>query len=307
MRGPAGEPITGILNIDKPQGHTSHDVVARVRRIADQRRVGHAGTLDPMATGVLVVCLGKATRVVDYVADGLKAYRATVRFGAVTDTWDAEGRVLSQQPWDGLGLSEVEQALSAFVGRIEQVPPMYSALKFHGQPLYRLARQGVTVAREPRIVEIQRVGLLNWRPPDLEIEVVCSKGTYVRSLAHDLGQRLGPGAHLASLTRTAVGPFCLKEAVSLDTLASGQADGSWREHLRPIEAALCHLPRVTVDADTAKRLAYGQGVSLSAPAAPRLCAYDDQGRLVAILRPDEALWRPHKVFVSDAQPPTGPV
>ena len=215
--------ITGILNIDKPQGLTSHDVVARTRRLADQRRIGHAGTLDPMATGVLVVCLGRATRIVEYVTAGLKAYRARVRFGETTDTWDADGEVVKREVVGDLTLAAIEGALPQFRGRIEQVPPMYSALKHEGVPLYRLAREGVTIARKPRAVEVYDLEVREWQRPILELDVRCSKGTYVRALAHDLGQALGVGAHLSGLIRTAVGPFRLCDAVELDTLEEGKA------------------------------------------------------------------------------------
>ncbi|MCD6519847.1 MAG: tRNA pseudouridine(55) synthase TruB, partial [Anaerolineae bacterium] len=188
MSGAKGGMVSGILNIDKPKGLTSHDVVDRVRRLAKQRRVGHAGTLDPLATGVLILCLGGATRIVEYLSESPKAYRATIRFGLVTDTWDLEGKVIEEREWQGLSLAEIQQVLSQFQGTIEQVPPMYSALKHQGKPLYKLARQGITVARKPRRVEIYRLSILDWRPPELVLEVECSKGTYIRSLAYELGQ-----------------------------------------------------------------------------------------------------------------------
>lgn len=292
------ESVDGILNIDKPQGYTSHDVVARVRRLSGQRRVGHAGTLDPMATGVLLVCLGKATRLVEYLADGIKVYRATIRFGVVTDTWDAEGTVVARGDGEGLALAEIREALAAFVGQIEQVPPMYSALKHHGQPLYRLARRGVTIERRPRLVEIHRLEVLAWQPPDLVLQVTCSKGTYVRSLAHELGQRLGPGAHLAALTRIAVGRFGLQDAVALDTLMAQGADGSWRRHLLPIERGVGDLPGVVLDAEAVRRVAHGQALAFSGPEVSPVAAYDATGHLVAILERAADSWRPRKVFVT---------
>ena len=291
--------ITGILNIDKPAGWTSHDVVARTRRLADQKRVGHTGTLDPSATGVLVVCLGQATRIVEYVAEGIKAYRARIRFGETTDTWDADGEVLRREAVAGLSLASVEAAIPEFRGRVEQVPPMYSALKHRGVPLYRLARQGVTIERAPRTVEIYGIEVVDWQLPDLVLDVKCSKGTYVRSLAHELGQVLGVGAHLAGLVRTAVGPFSLAEAVSLGTLEAGNASGAWLDHLLPIDCGIQSLPTVAVDEDTARRIGFGQQVSLEAPRSSHIRAYDSNRRLLAIMQPmpDGELWKPHKVFV----------
>jgi tRNA pseudouridine55 synthase len=308
MHGEGREPVAGVLNIHKAGGWTSHDVVARLRRITGTRRIGHAGTLDPMATGVLVVCVGKATRVVEYLADGDKEYRATLRFGMVTDTWDAEGQVVDERDASGLTRGAVEDALAAFRGEIRQVPPMYSALKRDGQPLYRLARQGISVEREAREVTIHRLEMVGWRAdaavgaPEAVLQVRCTKGTYIRSLAHDLGEALGVGAHLSGLVRTAVGAFALDEAVSLETLA--EAEGAWMRYLVPLRRALAGMPGVVLDADTAQRVIYGQAVDLADLDAPvrvdagsgEICAYDDAGQLVAILRRDDDLWRPHKVL-----------
>ncbi|MBM3190089.1 MAG: tRNA pseudouridine(55) synthase TruB [Chloroflexi bacterium] len=291
--------VSGILNINKPRGWTSHDVVARVRRLSRQRRVGHAGTLDPQATGVLIVCLGKATRVAEYLADADKRYLATVRFGATTDTWDAEGRIVEERPWEHLTLAAIEAAAKSLEGSIEQTPPMYSALKREGQPLYRLARRGLTVERAARPVEIHRLDIRDWQPPDLVVEVHCSKGTYIRALAHDLGQTLGTGAYLAALVRTAVGRFRLENATDLDTLMGAEDDGAWQRYLLPISEGLSGLPCVTVGDDIARRIVHGRAVPLSEPAAPFVCAYDERGRLLAILRPDGEAWRPHKVLLDE--------
>ena len=291
----------GVLNIDKPKGLTSHDVVVSVRRLSGQQRVGHAGTLDPMATGVLVVCLGKATRIVEYLMGSAKSYLGTVRFGVITETWDAEGRVLEERDCEGLSLEAIQRALPRFTGRIEQVPPMYSALKRQGQPLYRLARQGITVPRNPRTVEVHSLRIMSWQSPELVLRIDCSTGTYVRALAHDLGQVLGAGAHLSGLTRLAVGDFRLEGAVSLDTLWSERHSDLWRRHLVPIRVALGHMHSVTLDEDTARRVRFGQAVKLTlAQDAQLYCAYDRQRRLIAILKPDRknGLWRPHKVLAT---------
>jgi len=300
MTTPRDGDASGILNIDKPKGPTSYDVVSRVRRALRQRRVGHAGTLDPLATGVLVVCLGQAVRLMEYVADSFKSYRATIRFGLITDTWDMEGEVIERRPYDGLSLEAIQQVLPAFTGRIEQVPPMYSALKRDGRPLYRLARRGITVERSPRSVEVYEIKVIEWLPPDLVLQIACSKGTYIRSLAHDLGQALGTGAILAELARLAVGGFRLEEAISLEALLSEGASDAWKRHLLPMRAALGHMPGVRVDGETARRISFGQPVPLEQGEGPELCyAYDDGEQLLAILKRDResGLWRPQKVLV----------
>jgi len=296
----------GILNIDKPRGLTSHDVVDRVRGLCRQRRVGHAGTLDPLATGVLVVCLGRAARLTEYIVHGTKSYRATIRFGIVTDTWDAEGQVVETRDCGGLSLPAIESALAGFEGTIEQVPPMYSALKRDGQPLYHLARQGITVARKPRLVEIRSLRTVSWACPQLILEIECSRGTYIRSLAHDLGQALGVGAHLSGLTRLAVGVFRLEDAVSLRALLDEGSNDRWTRHLLPMASAVGHLPGVNVDLATAERICHGRGVQLSAPEDAQVCcayagwAASGERHLLAVLRRDReaGLWRPRKVLAS---------
>jgi len=289
--------FSGVLNVNKPTGMTSHDVVRRIRRLAGQRRVGHTGTLDPMATGVLVICLGQATRIAEYVVELPKAYRAVLHLGVATDTCDAEGTVLERHDVEHLDLETIQQLLSRFTGRIDQVPPMYSALKSDGRPLYRLARAGQTVERAPRPVEIYRLELLAWDPPRLEVLVQCSRGTYVRALARDLGEAAGVGAHLASLVRVAVGHFVLEDSVSLPVL---EADGIAPHLMRPMEA-LQHLQSVTVSEEAARRLAHGQTISLEVGRAPRrLAAMDEEGNLLALLRRGEGAgeWHPEKVFRS---------
>ena len=296
--------ISGILNVDKPAGMTSHDVVDRVRQLSGQRRVGHAGTLDPSATGVLVVCLGQATRVAEYLMASGKVYQAQIRLGMSTDTHDAEGQVTATAEVD-IGEEEVRKALACFVGSIQQVPPMYSALKREGVPLYKLARRGITVEREPRSVEIHDIVLLGWNPPLLTIRAACSPGTYIRALARDLGQELGCGAHLQSLTRLASGHFTLDKAVSLDELAQGD----WREFIHPLDEALLDFEPIVVDAQAETRIRHGQQVEappLPSPIAGKekweefRRAYSEEGRLIAILRhdPQTGLWQPKKVFTA---------
>ncbi len=294
--------IVGILNVDKPVGLTSHDVVDRVRKASGIRRVGHAGTLDPAASGVLLVCLGQATRVSQYLMEGRKRYDAQILLGVSTDSGDSEGKITYQAPDVEITLEQIEQALSLFLGRIEQVPPMYSALKHEGTALYKLARRGIEVERAPRVVEIYDLELTAWTPPLLRLEVECSKGTYLRALARDLGEKLGTGGHLQRLVRLASGSFTLDEAVSLSTVEESFAQGYWPQILHPLDEALLHYDAVIVDGETEKKIRQGQWVKGFEPPDGPLCrAYSSSGRFVALLRYDEEakVWQPRKVFNLD--------
>ncbi|HUT16341.1 MAG TPA: tRNA pseudouridine(55) synthase TruB [Anaerolineae bacterium] len=290
--------LHGILNINKPPGITSHDVVSRVRRITGQRRVGHAGTLDPLATGVLVLCLGEATRIIEYLMTDDKVYRARIRLGISTDTYDAEGQITHQTDPDHISRAQVEQGLVAFVGMLQQTPPMYSAIKHKGTPLYRLARRGQVVHRQARTVHVSALELLEWAPAELEIRVRCSKGTYIRSLAHDLGQDLGCGAHLVGLIREASGGFILERSITLDELAEAFAGGEGPGLLQPLDMALQALPAVTVDGAAARKIGFGQRVQLlEAPGTSMCRVYATDGRLLALLKHDsDGYWQPRKVF-----------
>ena len=290
--------LHGILNINKPPGITSHDVVSRVRRITGQRCVGHAGTLDPLATGVLVLCLGEATRIIEYLMTDDKVYRARIRLGISTDTYDAEGQITHQTDPDHISHAQVEQGLVAFVGMLQQTPPMYSAIKHKGTPLYRLARRGQVVPRQARTVHVSALELLEWAPPELEIRVRCSKGTYIRSLAHDLGQDLGCGAHLVGLIREASGGFRLERSITLDELAEAFAGGEGPGLLQPLDMALQALPAVTVDGAAARKIGFGQRVQLlEAPGTSMCRVYATDGRLLALLKHDsDGYWQPRKVF-----------
>jgi len=277
---------------------TSHDVVLHVRKITGQKRVGHAGTLDPMATGVLILCLGQATRVAEYLISNNKVYRARIRLGISTDTYDADGQITHQAEVTGITRAQVQSALDSFVGILEQTPPMYSAIKHKGTPLYRLARRGQVVPRQARKVEIQSIKLTAWAPPELEIEVHCSKGTYIRSLAHDLGLRLGCGAHLTALTRLASGRFNIEQAITLQELEQALTQGNIDDLLQPLDAALQDFPAVVVDHTTANKICHGQRITLPEPLEASMCrAYSSEGHLLALLRhEDDKSWRPHKVF-----------
>jgi tRNA pseudouridine55 synthase len=303
--------LDGILNIDKPSGMTSHAVVARLRHLSGQRRVGHAGTLDPDATGVLPVCLGKATRVIEFFSDAVKIYRACIELGTATDTYDASGKVTSLCNASGIDRQMVETALEDFRGSIEQTPPMFSALKHRGQPLYRLARAGITVARPSRTVTIHRLELLSCEFPEVTLEIECSKGTYIRSLAHDLGVSLKCGAHLKNLVRTRNGMFDITGASGLSVVEEAFAAGNAAGLLYPVDSVLQDMERLDLDGPAALAVSMGKALPDILPpgasADEYRRAYWPDGRFLAVLYYDreESAWRPKKVFtqgVTDTLP-----
>jgi tRNA pseudouridine55 synthase len=295
--------IAGILNVDKPTGLTSHDVVAKIRKASGLRKVGHAGTLDPAASGVLLICLGQATRVTQFLMEGRKRYDAEIRLGVATDTGDSEGKVIRRVPEVNTNQHEVEEALSRFKGCIEQIPPMHSALKHKGTALYRLARQGIEVERRPRPVEIYDLRLTAWTPPTFGLLVECSKGTYIRALARDLGDLLGTGASLQRLVRLASGAYTLDDAVSLTEALQRLADDRWQEILHPLDEALLGFEGMTVDQESERLIRHGQQVEGPEPSSAPFCrAYSSSsGRLVALMQYDERnkTWQPRKVFNLD--------
>jgi tRNA pseudouridine55 synthase len=292
--------MDGVLNLDKPAGWTSHDVVARVRRLTGIRRVGHTGTLDPMATGVLVVCLGQATRLIEYLAGEPKTYEARIQLGTATDTYDAEGQITGQAAVPPLHRASLDRLLDRFRGDIMQTPPVYSALKQDGVALHRRARRGETVQVAPRPVSIYELKLLAFDGQAVQVRVVCSAGTYIRSLAHDLGRALGCGGHLSSLRRTAVGRFAVERAATLEQLAAAGGENRWSTLLLPADTLAAHLPAVSLSEDEATRLRYGQAIPAASPGQGEgpVRAYDDAGRLVAMVRFDATAqaWRPLKVL-----------
>ncbi|MCZ7572032.1 MAG: tRNA pseudouridine(55) synthase TruB [Ardenticatenaceae bacterium] len=285
--------------VDKPAGLTSHDVVARVRHLAGTRKVGHAGTLDPPATGVLVLALGKATRLLEYLSGHDKQYLATITLGSVTTTYDAEGEIVTTLVGPLPNRATVERALASFRGQIAQVPPIYSAIKQGGEALYAKARRGETVSAPPlREVTIYELDLLRYEPPTLDIRVRCSKGTYVRSLAHDLGRALGTGAFLAALRREASGPFTLAQAYPLPVLAQAAADGRLGDLLLPPGAGLEAYPAVPVTREELAVLHHGQAIDGPRAAPGTIGRALLEGALVAIIVYDgsAARWRPRKVL-----------
>jgi tRNA pseudouridine55 synthase len=295
----------GLILLDKPSGPTSHDMVYAVRRGAGEKHVGHAGTLDPLATGLLLMCLGPATRLSEYLAGKAKRYTARLRFGQTTNTYDSQGEVTAT----GLAIPDrpaVEAAVAGFRGKQQQVPPAFSAIKRGGQKAYDLARRGETVVLEARPVVVYSLELVDWQPPEAVLDVHCSAGTYVRSLAHDLGQRLGCGAHLTALRRTASGNLRVEDAVTLDALQGAFARHDWRQYLRPADESLADWPAVHLTVEGTARVRRGQAVPMEGglgdfTGEPLGRAYNPAGDFIAVLRADRAAhtWRPDKVFSTD--------
>ena len=294
--------MDGILNIDKPYGITSMDIVRRIKRGSGQKRVGHGGTLDPVATGVVPICLGQATRLMEYLVNSTKDYRATVELGASTDTYDAFGSVTGGRDASYVELTAVQEVLKSFQGIFKQVPPMYSALKRNGKRLYELARAGIEVEREPRRVEVFRIEIVDWSPPRLTLEVSCGRGFYMRSLAHDLGDKLGCGGHIRSLVRLRSGAFELSDSISLSEMEDRFEDGSWRLELHSPDVVLQNLRAVLIGRQKEEMIRNGRPIHVTpqtAPVANEQCrAYSVDGRFLAVLSFDEsaAHWQPHKVF-----------
>lgn len=289
----------GVIIVDKPVGPTSHKVVSIVRRGTGVRKVGHAGTLDPRASGVLVLCLGPATRISEYLSSSNKTYTARIRFGESTETYDAEGETkifAGELPTE----VQIESALETFRGQIQQVPPPYSAIKIQGRKAYDLARAGMPVELDPRTVTLFELTALEYEPPELSIRVECSAGTYIRSLAHDLGAALSTGAHLVALRRLRAGPFGLADAASLETLEEAIGRGEWQSWLRPASDALPDFPIVTVEQTELEKLRNGQRIPSKAQATGLARALAQDGELVAILESVEngQEWQPRKVFLS---------
>lgn len=283
---------SGLLVIDKPVGPTSHDVVTRVRRAAGTRRVGHAGTLDPLASGVLLVCVGRATRLVEYLVGLDKVYETTIRLGQTTTTYDAEGEVTAEHPVTTTE-ADILAALPAFRGIIRQRVPSYSAVKRDGRPLYERARRGETIELPEREVVIYALDLLVYAAPLLTLRVACSSGTYIRSLAHDLGEALGCGGHVATLRRTAVNHFTLDDAVVLAELMPENVAA----RMLPLEAIIAHLPRVEFDDMAAAELGFGRRVPAAAGSPTGdTAAFGPDGRFLGIVVVEEGSWRPKKMM-----------
>ena len=293
----------GILNIDKPPSLTTMDVVRRLKRASRQKRVGHGGTLDPVATGVVAICFGQATRVMEYLINGTREYRSTIELGVETDTYDVMGSVTGTGDPSSVTLRDVEGALESFKGTVEQVPPMYSALKRQGKRLYHLARAGVEVEREPRTVEVSSIEVVDWTPPAVTLVMSCGRGFYVRSLAHDLGSALGCGAHLKTLVRLRSGPFKLSDALSLKQAEQKLGDGTWIESLYAADVVVGHLRAAIVDRRLEEMIRQGRslppGLRIPFSRPDELCrVYGQDGRFVAVLsfNASKGHWQPDRVF-----------
>jgi tRNA pseudouridine55 synthase len=288
----------GLLIVDKPVGPTSHQVVNIVRRGTGIRKVGHAGTLDPRASGVLILCLGAATRLSEYLSTSSKRYQAVIRFGLATRTYDADGEVL-RETGNVPTRKEIEATLPKFMGEIHQVPPPYSAIKVGGKKAYELARQGEEPDLEPREVVIHDLKVSAYKQPDLTLEIECSAGTYIRSLAHDLGEMLSTGAHLAALRRVKAGPFAIEEAVPLPKLEVGFMVDKWERYVIPAVDALPEFPKIKVTQEELEKIQFGHRMPAEAGSSGMACAIGPDAELVAILEAveDGTLWHPKKVFI----------
>ncbi len=291
--------VSGVLVIDKPIGMTSHDVVQVVRKGTNIRRAGHTGTLDPRASGVLVILVGPAVRLSEYVSASDKRYQAVIQLGTTTDTYDGDGRVLSTTSVD-ISEKQFDDVLQSFVGEIEQVPPPYSSVKVKGRHAYDMARNGEEVDLDPRTINVYNLELLEWAPPEAVIDVFCSSGTYVRSLAHDLGEKLGCGAHLIGLRRTRSGRFTLRDAVPLRKLKESFDDNTWEKYLIPAAEALSDWPAVELDTEKLDIVRHGRRISAEPGLGNMARAISEDGELIGLLEldPDTMEWQPKKVFTS---------
>ncbi len=307
--------VNGFINLYKPVGITSMEALRRVKRITGQRqKVGHGGTMDPLARGVLPVCFGQATRLMDYVVGGTKRYVMDVKLGESTTTYDSEGEITAARNVGGITRSDIESALESFIGVVDQVPPMYSAVKVDGQRLYKLARAGIEVEREARSVEIHGIRLTRLELPMLTLDVECGRGVYMRSLAHDLGEALGCGGHVTDLERRSCGGFSSADGVTLEQLeADAQKPDGWRRHLHPVDWVVRDMKTVTVGPAAEKFLRNGQSVSLGRPQVnagylEQFRAYSTAGHFLALVRFDRAgnSWKPLKVFNSNTRSPLAP-
>jgi tRNA pseudouridine55 synthase len=294
--------ISGALVVDKPVGMTSHDVVQAVRNGTNLRRAGHTGTLDPRASGVLVILVGPAVRLSEYVSASDKRYQAIIRLGGSTDTFDAEGMVTPTVDPVNVTEAQFEAALKTFVGEIEQTPPPYSAVKVQGRKAYEMAREGEEVELAPRKITVHHLEVLEWTPPEVVIDVHCSSGTYVRSLANDLGVMLGCGAYLVGLRRTKSGRFSLRDAVPLRKLQEAFTAGNWYQYLIPAAEALGDWPAVELNPDEVEGVRHGHRVKVvGEPTETKVRGVSTQGELVALMELITAEdgsreWQPKKVF-----------
>ena len=308
LKGPSFHAFSGgYLNVDKPRDWTSTDVVRKLKGMTKVKKIGHGGTLDPLATGVLPICLGNATRFAETILMGTKEYRLTLSLGTSTNTYDSEGDVTTERDWSGVTREAAEAALDRFRGKYEQIPPMFSAVKQGGKRLYELARQGIEVERKARDVEVKQLSIVRWELPEVVLDVECSHGFYARVLAHEFGEALGCGAHLSGLIRTRAGKFKIEESHSLQEIQQYAEEGRWKELVIPIDFTLQHLPAVTLDPISSESVLHGQALPVGHFVTPagaklgqQLRAYDSDSNLLAILvfEPEKLGWRPEKVLAA---------
>ncbi|MBG9733214.1 tRNA pseudouridine(55) synthase TruB [Paenibacillus alvei] len=298
----------GVLPVWKPEDWTSHDVVAKVRRLIREKRIGHTGTLDPKVVGVLPLCIGKATRIVEYLQEMPKQYEAVLRFGLSTDTEDLSGEVVERSDASHLTAEMIREAVHSFIGDIEQIPPMYSAVKVDGKRLYDLAREGKTVERKARQVTIHKIDLLDMQlgaaEPEIRFLVECSKGTYIRTLCVDIGRKLGVPSTMAKLTRTVSAGFVPSQCVTFDQIEQAVADGTFEEMLLSVEDAISDMPRIEVSEKYAHYAITGRSIPLHALQPKPLTngtirLYDEQGTFYGIFQvpQGQSVLRPVKVFL----------
>ncbi len=294
----------GVILIDKPSGMSSFRTVKTVSRILGVRKAGHAGTLDPMATGLLVVCLGRATRISRFIMDGIKQYEGTMRLGSATDTYDAEGEVINTAPLPkGLDMEDIRRAANEFTGRLLQAPPPFSAAKHRGVPLYKLARKGKIVKKPPKEIHVMEFKVEDAGIPDVNFKITCSRGTYIRSLCHDLGQKLGCGAHMTALRRTTCGHLSIDRAVTIEQLKEAASAGMTDALVLDVSEALSHIPAISIESGDARRIRLGQGMAcekfMNALRSERASEAAVSARLVRLVTPGEA----GEELVAVAKPP----
>lgn len=300
----------GYLNINKPQDWTSTDVVRKLKGITRAKKIGHGGTLDPIATGVLPICIGSATRFADTILLGTKSYRATMELGASTDTYDSTGEKTAEADWSGVTHDQVIEVLQAFTGKFGQVPPMYSAIRHNGKRLYELARLGIEIERPARPVEVMRLELVDFRAPELILEMECSHGFYARTLAHDIGEKLGTYGHLTGLVRTHAGVFKIEDAITIEQVSDEAESGDWRDLAMPVDTTLQHLGKISLNPMFVEMVQHGRPLSIADVGVvgdmggyepgDRIRAYTPEGELLAILvfEPGRLGWRPEKVLAA---------
>ena len=300
--------INGIINVNKPPGITSMDVIRRIRQASGVRRVGHSGTLDPLASGVMVVALGVAARLLEYVTEFNKSYAAKIELGKSTDTYDGEGEILSSELKVMVSDSDVRSAIQTFKGTQSQIPPMHSAIKVNGIKLYDLARKGITIDRAPRLVNLYDAYISDFKSPELDLQITCSKGFYVRTFANDLGIQLGCGAYLKELVRTSVGKFNIEDSLSLDFIETNLQKNKSKILLQKLETVLDPIPKLRLDFDETKKVQNGisipaVGNHTAATDSHIAMALTEKGKLIAVMRlnEEELIWKPEKVFHDQMQ------